>query len=113
MYAFYRSQGNIAMVFFPLIYIAMNLIMLNLFLAILLSNFDNISEDRQEQREALSANKKLNATFKGIQKRLDCCQIYKKAKFLGIADGDQSSEDEIDDGMLKEYMQMNTMVNNL
>ena len=48
MYKYYRSQGIIAKVFFPVIYISLNLIMLNLFLAILLSNFENISEDRAE-----------------------------------------------------------------
>lgn len=40
MHSHYRAQGNSALVFFPALYICLHLIQLNLFLAILLQNFE-------------------------------------------------------------------------
>ena len=43
MHSHYRVEGVSALLFFPLLYISLNLIMLNLFLAILLQNFETDS----------------------------------------------------------------------
>lgn len=40
----YRAEGVIAIIFYPLVFIWMNLVLLNLFLAILLANFDEVDE---------------------------------------------------------------------
>ena len=40
MHNHYRVVGNIALVFFPVLYIMLNLILLNLFLAVLLGSFE-------------------------------------------------------------------------
>ena len=37
----YRAEGFIALVFYPIVFVFMNLVLLNLFLAILLQNFEN------------------------------------------------------------------------
>lgn len=37
----FRSEGFIAIIFYPVVFTFMNLILLNLFLAILLQNFEN------------------------------------------------------------------------
>ena len=44
MYYFYRSQGQVAIVFFSILYISLNLTLMNLFLVNVLSNF----RDNQE-----------------------------------------------------------------
>lgn len=45
MHSHYRVEGVSALIFFPLLYISLNLIMLNLFLAILLQNFETDSNE--------------------------------------------------------------------
>ena len=41
----YRAQGLIALAFYPIVFIFMNLILLNLFLAILLRNFEEDDDE--------------------------------------------------------------------
>lgn len=52
MHQHYRVEGISALLFFPMLYISMNLIMLNLFLAILLQNFD--SKERIEDENEIN-----------------------------------------------------------
>ena len=50
----YRAEGMLAILFYPVVFIFMNLVLLNLFLAILLQNFDEKEEpekDKSEERE--------------------------------------------------------------
>ena len=50
----YRAEGMLAILFYPVVFIFMNLVLLNLFLAILLQNFDEKEEpekDKNEERE--------------------------------------------------------------
>ena len=75
----YRAEGQIALVFFPVIYISLNLIMLNLFLAILLGNFDVVceeTEDDQTQLEAIQMKqmtRSVRKNFKRISKVVNVC----------------------------------------
>ena len=47
MFEHYRGQGEIAIVFFPIVYVGLYLIMLNLFLAILLERFAADEEEKK------------------------------------------------------------------
>jgi len=54
----YRAEGGIALAFYPFVFIFMNLILLNLFLAILLHNFEqkvDPTKDQDEQDEKVFA----------------------------------------------------------
>ena len=46
MYDHYRGEKIASILFFPLLYITLNLILLSLFLAILLKNFYTVHEDK-------------------------------------------------------------------
>lgn len=45
----YRAEGLIAIFFFPVVFIFMNLVLVNLFLAILLLNFETKDEPEQDK----------------------------------------------------------------
>ena len=49
MHQHYRGQGSPALIFFPIVYICLYLILLNLFLAILLEKF---AEDEKEEEDS-------------------------------------------------------------
>ena len=51
MHSHYRVEGISALIFFPTLYICLHLILLNLFLAILLQNFDISSKVDDNQDE--------------------------------------------------------------
>lgn len=57
MHSHYRVEGFSALVFFPVVYIILHLIMMNLFLAILLQSFETAE---QEKEESLSEEKALS-----------------------------------------------------
>lgn len=44
----YRAEGFVALLFYPFVFIFMNLILLNLFLAILLQNFEQKEDSEQD-----------------------------------------------------------------
>ena len=46
----HRAEGGIAIAFYPFVFIFMNLILLNLFLAILLQNFETKPEDTEQKK---------------------------------------------------------------
>ena len=48
----YRAQGLIALFFYPFVFIFTNLVLLNLFLAILLQNFDEEPQDEEESESS-------------------------------------------------------------
>jgi hypothetical protein len=52
MYSVVRSTGNYAMLYFLSLFIFGNFILLNLFLAILLKNFEEVEEEPEEDAEA-------------------------------------------------------------
>ena len=47
----FRAEGVIAIIFYPFVYVFMNLILLNLFLAILLSNFETSHAEEVDHDE--------------------------------------------------------------
>ena len=51
MHTHYRVSGHIALLFFPLLYIMLNLILLNLFLAVLLGSFESTDADKDKPME--------------------------------------------------------------
>ena len=70
MYKHYRGGGWIAMVFFPILFIALNLILLNLFLAILLKNFDEVVDNDKSGDHDADASA-LRRTERRLRKYLD------------------------------------------
>ena len=66
----YRAEGFIAIMFYPAVFIVMNLILLNLFLAILLQNF-SIPESDDDQEE----NDDESRAFGKIRKKVSNCYI--------------------------------------
>ena len=48
MHDHYRVTGNVALIFFPVLYIMLNLILLNLFLAVLLGSFEQTDDGKDK-----------------------------------------------------------------
>ena len=55
MYDHYRGAKIASLLFFPLLYITLNLILLSLFLAILLKNFYTVHDDKEGADETASS----------------------------------------------------------
>lgn len=47
----YRAEGFIAIIYYPFVFIFTNLVLLNLFLAMLLQKFETKEEDEDDQNE--------------------------------------------------------------
>ena len=74
MHNHYRVSGTIALIFFPVLYIMLNLILLNLFLAVLLGSFEQ-TDDSKDKKEA-TEDKALGRVIKKVKnfcKRCCCC----------------------------------------
>ena len=70
----FRASGVIAIFFYPIVFIFMNLILLNLFLAILLANFDE--KPPEEDAKTISSKGKLGKKLKMFCKSI-CCNCKK------------------------------------
>lgn len=68
MYSHYRAQGLSAVFFFIVLFVTLNLVLLNLFLAILLQNFETTQEDNagkdSDQQSLNHILKKLRRKFR-------------------------------------------------
>ena len=96
----YRANGFIALVFYPLVFIFMNLILLNLFLAILLSNFETSDEPQEESKD--QDEKAINKFKKRMRRRCRRCCLRCEARcpcfFFREEDAQSAaSEDESDE----------------
>ena len=77
MHSHYRAKGNSALFFFPFLFICLNLIQLNLFLAILLQNFEeghkaNLEKKPEANKEATTQKLKRKA-LNSVKKICLCC----------------------------------------
>ena len=69
MYDHYRGERIASIIFFPLLYVTLNLVLLSLFLVILLKNFYTVHDEKE------GADSESNS-LAGIKKRLiDCCTL--------------------------------------
>ena len=80
MHSHYRVEGVSALFFFPFLYICLHLILLNLFLAILLQNFDTASKVQRKQE--VSDLKAIDKIMKKVKRTMDIlsCKTTTKAK---------------------------------
>ena len=56
MYDHHRAGGFLSLIFFPILFIILNLVLLNLFLAILLRNFDDVDEGGKNEEDDADAS---------------------------------------------------------
>ena len=94
----YRAEGFIAIIFYPIVFIFMNLILLNLFLAILLQNFEE-HEDPKD-KEQLAEDQADEKTFTKLQRRFKktcrpCIECW--IKLFACCEVDEE-KDEIESG---------------
>ena len=75
MHSHYRIEGNVSLLFFPILFIMMNLILLNLFLALLLASFADGNNNKDNEKEKAAAEEKTMARF---SKKI--ANIFKKCK---------------------------------
>ena len=87
----YRAEGFIAILFYPFVFVFMNLILLNLFLAILLSNFETSHDEEVDHEE-----KSIKKAFKKVERSCKkCCLGCKKICPCFYRDVDKDDEDEV------------------
>lgn len=95
----FRASGFIAIIFYPLVFIFMNLILLNLFLAILLQNFETREEPKEERDQKDQDEKALTKIKKRCNRR--CRVINKKCQrkcpCMYIQDPEASETEESED----------------
>ena len=74
MHNHYRVSGTVALIFFPVLYIMLNLILLNLFLAVLLGSFEQTDDgkDKKEEQEDKALGRVIKKV-KNLCKRCCCC----------------------------------------
>ena len=99
----YRTEGFVSLIFFPLVFVFMNLILLNLFLAILLSNFET-SHDEEIDHEEKSLKKLVKQCDRGCKR---CCLSCKKICPCFFRDVDKEEDDEFDESELA-FRRLNT-----
>ena len=107
MHSHYRVEGLISIAFFTVMYIFLNLILLNLFLAILLQNFETASEEENKK----DPDEKIFARLIKKVKKFCCfCCVNKRVNPDGVVtqslsselsesdlDSQQSNESNVDD----------------
>ena len=89
----YRTEGIIAVFFYPFVFVFMNLILLNLFLAILLSNFET-SHENEVDHEEKSVKKALKKLERGCKKCCLSCKNICPCFFHNVDKEDEDGEDE-------------------
>ena len=92
MHSHFRVSGNSALFFFPALYICLNLIMLNLFLAILLQDFEITNNDEEDDTPKMTWGRVKRKCKRVLRK----CLCRKKEKVSGDDEVDitSSSDDE-------------------
>ena len=100
----FRAEGVIAIIFYPFVFVFMNLILLNLFLAILLSNFETSHEDEvdHDEKSILKLFKKLDRGCK------NCCLSCKKICPCFFRNVDKEIEEDVDENELA-FRRLNTV----
>ena len=100
----YRAEGFIAILFYPFVFVFMNLILLNLFLAILLSNFETSHDDEVDHEE-----KSVKKAFKKVERSCKkCCLGCKKICPCFYRNVDKDDDDvEVDEKELV-FRRLNT-----
>ena len=68
----FRAEGSIALFYYPVVFIVMNLVLLNLFLAILLHNFEETSGSKEEKVNE-AEEKKLAKFNRRVKKKCRPC----------------------------------------
>lgn len=76
----YRAAGVIAIFFYPIVFVVMNLVLLNLFLAILLHNFET-REGSIEEQENEFEEKKLAKFNRRLKKNCQPCIEFSSRTF--------------------------------
>ena len=92
----FRAEGVIAIVFYPVVYIFMNLILLNLFLAILLSNFET-SHEQQVDHDENTVERVFKKFDRGCKK---CCLSCKKICPCFFHNVDEEEEEDLEEAKL-------------
>lgn len=80
MHNHYRVEGNTALIFFPILYIMLNLILLNLFLAVLLGSFEHSDSEKADKPEA--EDKAISRVIKNIKNLFKRCFSQKNKKVI-------------------------------
>lgn len=70
----YRAEGFIAIFFYPIVFVFMNLVLLNLFLAILLQNFGTRELSERDSKEDKNVVK-FKRHVKKFVRRFNCCHV--------------------------------------
>ena len=84
MHSHYRAQGISALIFFPALYTCLHLIQLNLFLAILLRNFEMGQRASQDpDKDDVKTMKRIKLIFHRIYSSI-CCR-HRHAEKISIS----------------------------
>ena len=100
----YRTEGFIAIIFYPFVFVFMNLILLNLFLAILLSNFETSHEEEVDHEEK-SLKKVVKKCERGCKK---CCLSCKKICPCFFRNVDNEADEEVVNESELAFKRLNT-----
>ena len=115
----HRAEGGIAIAFYPFVFIFMNLILLNLFLAILLQNFETKEDEQDQKKGDFDQDEKVLGKWtkrlnRSIAKCTRCCASSCSCFYFKEEDENSDSENNDDqDDYFDSFRKSNIVVEDL